>query len=213
MENGFWEDRWQAGRTGFHRSDVHPTLIEFHNAMPTGPVFVPLAGKTVDMHWLASQGHAVIGVELVDLAVRAFFDEQALAYDVETAGPLQRYTARDKNITVYQGNVFDLTVEHLATVRWVHDRAALVALPENLRTRYGAHLTGVLPVQAELLITTFEYDQALMAGPPFSVPRAEVEKVYPSFTFEHLRSRNLGALARIEGDGIQEHVYRGRRAE
>ena len=47
-------------------------------------VFVPLSGKSLDMVWLAEQGHRVLGVELSELAVRQFFDERGLVPAVHT---------------------------------------------------------------------------------------------------------------------------------
>lgn len=41
-------------------------------------VFVPLCGKSLDMIWLAQQGHEVIGVELSPVAVEDFFRENGL---------------------------------------------------------------------------------------------------------------------------------------
>ena len=43
-----------------------------------GTVLVPLCGKSLDMIWLAQQGHRVIGVELSDVAVESFFSENGL---------------------------------------------------------------------------------------------------------------------------------------
>ena len=38
---------------------------------------MPLCGKSLDMVWLAAQGHEVLGVELAPLAVEQFFAENA----------------------------------------------------------------------------------------------------------------------------------------
>ena len=39
---------------------------------------MPLCGKSLDMVWLAAQGHEVLGVELAPLAVEQFFAENEL---------------------------------------------------------------------------------------------------------------------------------------
>jgi Thiopurine S-methyltransferase (TPMT). len=81
MDPVFWLQRWNEGRIGFHRGEVMPLLEKHWPALGVpagGRVFVPLAGKTLDMHWLAAQGHAVLGAELSPLAVRAFFAEAGL---------------------------------------------------------------------------------------------------------------------------------------
>ncbi|NOS97350.1 MAG: thiopurine S-methyltransferase, partial [Methylotenera sp.] len=59
----------------------------------------------------------------------------------------------------------------------VYDRAALVALPDDMRKAYTAHLLALTQTAPQLLIC-FEYDQALHAGPPFSICAAEVKQHY-----------------------------------
>src|SRR5690606_40973507 len=58
----YWLHRWDEGRTGFHRDDVMPLLQRHWPALELpadAAVLVPLAGKTLDMHWLAARGHPV----------------------------------------------------------------------------------------------------------------------------------------------------------
>ena len=82
MQPDFWLERWREGRIGFHREEVMPLLVQHWPALavPAGRrVFVPLAGKTLDMIWLAAQGHPVLGAELSPLAVQQFFEENGPA--------------------------------------------------------------------------------------------------------------------------------------
>ena len=72
MQHDFWHQRWQEGRIGFHRGEVMPLLEKHWPALQlpaADTVLVPLAGKSLDMVWLATQGHRVLGVELSPLAV------------------------------------------------------------------------------------------------------------------------------------------------
>ncbi|MEL6547877.1 MAG: thiopurine S-methyltransferase, partial [Myxococcota bacterium] len=158
-----WHERWREGRIGFHRPEVHPTLTDIARSRRVfpGKVFVPLAGKTVDLMWLAQAGAEVVAVELVNEAVRAFFEEQNVEFTQSQDGPLTVYQARTVALTFYQGDVFDLEARHLKDVTWTHDRASLVALSESLRTRYGAHLSHVLPEDVELLVVLKGCDQKL----------------------------------------------------
>ncbi len=78
MNAEFWHSRWQEKRIGFNQSAVNPLLINYFKQLnlPAGSlVFVPLCGKSIDMAWLAAQGYDVVGVELVETAVQAFFTE------------------------------------------------------------------------------------------------------------------------------------------
>ena len=48
MDSKFWQQRWQDGRIGFHKSNVNPQLTEYFSELSvqiSGKVFVPLFGK------------------------------------------------------------------------------------------------------------------------------------------------------------------------
>ena len=52
-----------------------------------------------------------------------------------------------------------------------------MALPEEMRGDYAAHVAEIAGGAPQLLIT-FDYDQSLIAGPPFAVGEAEVRRLY-----------------------------------
>lgn len=179
MDASFWLDCWREGRTGFHRAEVMP-LLERHwqaLAVPRGTrVLVPLAGKTLDMAWLASQGLRVLGVELSPLAVQAFFAEHDLQPQRHTSACGEHYVAGD--IEIIQGNVFDLDEATLADCMAVYDRAALIALPPDLRRRYADEVYGRLPAGCRGLAIDLEYPQQEKSGPPFSVDAREIQALF-----------------------------------
>jgi thiopurine S-methyltransferase len=179
MDASFWLERWREGRTGFHRSDVMPLLRKHWPALevPHGSrVLVPLAGKTLDMAWLAAQGLRVLGVELSPLAVRAFFAEHRLQPHRHVSPCGEHYVAGE--IEIIQGNVFDLDDATLAGCRAVYDRAALIALPAPMRRQYARSIYGRLPEGCRGLVITLDYPPDEMHGPPFAVPPAEVRELY-----------------------------------
>jgi thiopurine S-methyltransferase len=65
----------------------------------------------------------------------------------------------------------------IGVVEGIYDRAALVALPSNLRDRYASHVNEITNGAPQLLIC-FEYDQTVMQGPPFSIDKQELTRVY-----------------------------------
>jgi thiopurine S-methyltransferase len=139
-------------------------------------VLVPLCGKSLDMVWLAGEGHRVIGVEISPIAVEAFFRENALCPE-RTERPGFGVWRQDA-IELWQGDFFDLAPEDLAQVDAIYDRASLIAMPTDMREPYAAHLMRVVPSDTPILLVTLEYDQSEMAGPPFSVSESEVEALY-----------------------------------
>jgi thiopurine S-methyltransferase len=178
VDRDFWLARWQNNQIGFHEGTPNPLLVAHFAALGIpagGRIFVPLCGKSHDMHWLRAQGYSVVGAELSRLAVEQFFAELELAPVVAPAGGLERFEA--EGVTLFAGDIFDLDQDTLGVVDAVYDRAALVALPAPLHERYAAHLAALTSAAPQLLVT-FEYDQTQQAGPPFSVPEAEVRAHY-----------------------------------
>ncbi|MCS0504404.1 thiopurine S-methyltransferase [Ancylobacter mangrovi] len=178
MDEEFWHRKWRSDEIGFHQGETNALLLRHFSALGLAPgarVFVPLCGKSRDVHWLLGQGYAVVGAELSRLAVEQLFAELGLDPEVTDQGPLERFEAG--RLTVFVGDFLDLDRETLGEVAGVYDRAALVALPEPMRGRYAAHLAAVTRHAPQLLIT-FEYDPSLAIGPPFSVTEHEVRRHY-----------------------------------
>lgn len=168
-----WVQRWHDGNIGFHKTEVHDALLH-HWRLRSGTVLVPLCGKSLDLRWLAELGCTVVGVELAERAIRDFFAEQQLTF-AERAGDLVAFVCNELPITLYLGDYFRLQIPRCDAL---YDRAALVALPPDLRARYAAHTNTLLKDNAERVIVTLEYDQQAVNGPPFSVPRDEVRSLY-----------------------------------
>ncbi len=192
MEASFWHNRWQTNQTGWHEPAANPQLLKhFPTLAPAngGRVFVPLCGKSLDVGWLLSRGCSVAGVELNELAVTQLFAGLSMEPTISDSGTVKRY--RGKQIDIFVGNIFDLSRERLGPIDAVYDRAALVALPAEMRADYTAHLTAITDKAPQLLIC-YEYDQAAMDGPPFSVSGAEIHRHYAaSHRLTLLESRDI----------------------
>ena len=192
MEKSFWLERWELEETGFHQRAVNEDLRAFWSEVdPLGgePVFVPLCGKSGDMLWLANQGHPVIGVELSRMAVESFFVENGISFEWKRHRTFD--AAVGGGLRILCGDVFDLTGEDLGPVRLAYDRAALVAFPPAMRERYVAHLKNVLQPAARILLVSIEYPENEMDGPPFSVTRAEIGRLYGGAEIHPLSRRNI----------------------
>ena len=178
MDANFWHTRWAENRLGFHESEGNALFRAQFGALGVPPgscVCVPLAGKSQDIGWLLGQGYQVSAAELSAQAVEQWFAGQGITPEITQAGALTRYDA--PGLVFWAGDVFDLTPQLLGPVDAVYDRAALVALPESMRPAYAAHIHRLTHGALQLLLC-FEYDQSAMPGPPFSVDRAEIMRVY-----------------------------------
>ena len=188
----FWQEKWERGETGFHEARANPFLTRHFGALdlPVGArIFVPLCGMSQDMVWLAGQGYRVIGCELSEIAVEQFFSDLGVTPDVVQVGTLRRFSAGA--ISIFAGNIFDLTPDALDPVEAIYDRAALIALPEDLRRAYVAHLLALTGSVPELLVT-LAYDQSCLKGPPFSVDEGFVREAYgEAYEIRRLESREV----------------------
>lgn len=218
MQHDFWHERWRTGQTGFHRATAHTFLERWWPALEVSTdarVYVPLCGKSLDMTWLAGRGHAVAGSELSPIAIGEFFASQGLAprigarasYTVHTAGPYE----------ILQGDALALTTAELGPVQAAYDRAALFALPPPMRVVYARSFAALLPAGARVLLIALEYPQHLADGPPFSVQRDEIDRLYgDTFAVQELQRVELvdenPRLAEAGVRRLQEVAYRLERA-
>ena len=217
MESKFWQQRWQEGRISFHKSDVNPELIKYFSniALPVGSqVLVPLCGKSIDMVWLACAGYDVVGIELVESAVQAFFAEQNITPTIteltSTAdkSTLKRYQGQlaGQTITLWAADIFALSTIDIGDIDAVYDRAALIALPANMRADYSRHIVKLSNNAPQLLIT-LNYDQSKKDGPPFSITQQQLHQYYSAdYKIVELASKSstLNAASEIL---VNEHVW------
>ena len=217
MDSEFWQQRWQEGRIGFHKSDVNPELIKYFSnlALPIGSrVLVPLCGKSIDMVWLACAGYDVVSIELVESAVQAFFAEQNITPTITELtsaadkSTLKRYQGQlaGQTITLWAADVFALSITAISDIDAVYDRAALIALPANMRADYSRHIVKLSDNAPQLLIT-LNYDQSKKDGPPFSITQQQLHQYYSAdYKIVELASNSstLNAASEIL---VTEHVW------
>lgn len=181
-DHALWRRGWRENQTPFHLPHVHPLLVRFWSrlGLEAGErVFVPLCGKSLDLLWLREGGHDVVGVELSPVAVKAFYKSARLQPTREDHGELTRWS-RD-GVTIYCGDFFRLVQQDLAGVRAVYDRAALTALPEELREHYVAHLHAILPAEASIFLITVEDLDDIEEAADNMASSAEIVSLYAEY--------------------------------
>lgn len=221
MKADFWHTRWQDNRIGFHQTRVNSRLEQFWPSLgldTTTPVFVPLCGKSLDMLMLHRLGHPVVGVELSAIAVKAFFDENQMPYEVRQNGNLQEFTGTGEatGLRLFAGDMFALETAQLGPIGGFYDRAALIAMPPEMRGQYADKLATLVPESALGLLISLEYDPTKMNGPPFCVPESEVNTLFSgNFSIEQIDyssgPERLGSLKERGLDTMEERVYRLRK--
>ena len=214
MNAEFWHSRWQEKRIGFNQSTVNPLLMRYFKQLnlPAGSrVFVPLCGKSIDMAWLAAQGYDVVGVEFVETAVQEFFTEQNISPTVHQHADnsaIKYYQGQlsGQTITLWVADIFALSSEDIGSVNAVYDKAALIALPADMRVQYSAQMYQ-LSANAPQFIITLTYDQSKKAGPPFSISSEQIQQYYgDNYHISELTSEptSIGSAPELM---VTEHVW------
>lgn len=206
MDATFWKHRWAEGSIAFHEGRPN-TYLARHASRLAGAtrVLVPLCGKSEDLAHLASLGHQVVGIELVEDAVQAFFAEHGATPQSRVRGEVTEYTAG--TITIFAGDVFAVTAELLGPVDALYDRAALIALPPAMRGRYVAHLRRLLSPGARGLVVTLEYPPGAMEGPPFTVLESELRACYQGASVDLVDEAPAGGPRLSQVDGARERCF------
>lgn len=179
MELSYWTSRWRKNKIGFHMDRVYPPLKSYwpRLSLPDQPVvLVPLSGKSLDLQWLWEQGCHVIGVEISDVAVQTFLDTHSFEYREDRRGDFKRY--RTERLDLWQGDFMKMQNSYIREPDLVYDKAALVALPEDKRRLYVQTIRQLVGPGSQMLISSFNYPQDEMNGPPFSVPMSEIKRHY-----------------------------------
>lgn len=181
MEASFWHNKWAIKEIGFHEEEPNSFLTQHFDQLDLTAgqrVFVPLCGKTLDIGWLLNKGLKVVGVELSEVAITELFEQLNITPKITAVDNLIHYSGT--NIDIYVGDLFSLMVEKIGKVDAVYDRAAMVALPPEIRIQYAKHIKALTYPVPQLLVS-FEYAQEQMSGPPFAVHRDELNSHYSSF--------------------------------
>lgn len=194
MDHDFWLKAWTEGRTAFHQESASPFLVKYThhlNIKDHQHVLLPLCGKTLDLLYFEELGLKVTGIELSPLAVEQFKSEHPREYTVRDHSP---FTVHQHNeLSIWRGDFFDFTPEKTSPIDFIFDRAAMVALPFELRKEYAQHLNHFVEKGAKLMLVTIEYPQDKIQGPPFSVSTNEVKALYQNRKIEILERKSMEA--------------------
>lgn len=186
MEQQFWIDKWSSNEMGFQQPDVNELLPTFwhHLHLSQGAsIFVPLCGKSLDMVWLVQEGFRVVGSELSERAAEQFFKERQLVPLIAKLKDEQDrewilYQTDDSRLVIIVGDYFLLSqqfVEKVAgqAVNGAYDRAAMVAMPDSMRSNYTHQLKRLVP-SAKVFLVALEFEHQ-GGKPPFPIFEAELE--------------------------------------
>lgn len=194
-----WQDAWEAGRTGFHKEEVHQLLTKYFDQLfPTGNgrLFVPLCGKSVDMKWLSGKGVSVVGLDAVRMSLEQFFSEQGLKYTASKVsalgGEAEVFKTEDGKISLYCADLFKFSKDIEGTFDAVWDRGSLVAINREDVPMYVSIIKSLLKPGGICLHESFEYDPSEMKGPPHTMTESRLRELFePECSVQRLEEKQL----------------------
>jgi thiopurine S-methyltransferase len=116
VDANFWHRR-ERNEPAFHQREANPLLVKYFDTLSLskrGRVFLPLCGKTLDIHWLLSNGYRVAGSELSIVAVKQLFSELAIEPKIIAIDDIHHHSA--DNIDIFVGT--SLICRAVCSVGW-----------------------------------------------------------------------------------------------
>uniref|UniRef100_UPI00398EC681 probable thiopurine S-methyltransferase isoform X2 n=1 Tax=Pristiophorus japonicus TaxID=55135 RepID=UPI00398EC681 len=166
-----WMTRWEKKHIGFHKHEIHKLLQKHLDTILNGRkqicIFIPLCGKSLDMKWLADQGHTVVGVEVSKIAVKELFAEQNLSYTQEPVPGIpgaEVFKSSDGQLSLFNCDMFEFSSLIAGKFDGIWDRGSLVAINPSDRQRYAKLMTKLMANGCQYLLDTVAYDQNKCAG-------------------------------------------------
>ena len=131
----------------------------------------------------------MVGLEMVEEAIQAFFEENKLDVVRETIHEQIHHTSEP--FRIIEGDIFNLTAGLTQADAW-YDRAAMIAIPPTMRETYVKQIRQLTKPNAVGLLITFAYPKEEMEGPPFSLSDNEVKELFSNgFEVELLEQIDL----------------------
>ena len=172
-----WKRRWRENQIGWHEDQGNLALKKYwHPQNKKCSVLVPLCGKSKDLLWLANQGHDVIGVEVSEIAIDTFFNENKLNYTKNMSNDFISYKAKEIPITIHCGDYFEFNMSGIGAL---YDRGSLVAVEPSIRLKYIKHTKSLLHKAAYRFIISLDYKEGYVQGPPYSIKISEILSFWP----------------------------------
>lgn len=191
MDFEFWNNCWVKPTQPFHLTKPHHFLTKYFNQYFADEerVLLPLCGKTQDLNFLARNGIKAVGVEFNPHAVESFFEDSQLTPKITSFDSKTRY--QTTNIEIWLSDFFKIKQDDIGHFQSIFDRAALVALPIEMRRDYAKHLLSFLAPHGRLLLVTMDYDVEQMSGPPFYIDKTEIEELFPRTHIKQLARTSI----------------------
>ena len=207
-----WLALWEQGDICWQRTEPDKRLKKYIHLLtkgqPSVSIFVPLCGKSLDLVWLATQGHSVMGVELSPIAARQLFEENSLPYSATEGEQFTVFKAESIKLTIFVGSMFNLTPDLTGLCDAVWDCRSLVAVGVADRVNYIRIIRSILKPDGVVLLLSLEFNPIELIGPPYALSSDTVQALYgEGYSVKTLDSddgNNVPALKNLKLSWINE---------
>uniref|UniRef100_A0A4W5NJF3 Thiopurine S-methyltransferase n=1 Tax=Hucho hucho TaxID=62062 RepID=A0A4W5NJF3_9TELE len=121
--------------------------------------------------WESYMGHSVVGVDIAEMGIRQFFEDQKLIYSEEVVPAIpgaKVYRDSDGKIYLYQCDLY----------KFSSHRGSLVAINPRDREKYAALIMSSMDKACRYLLDTFLYNSELFKGKIFPEKAAQMIFVF-----------------------------------
>lgn len=184
MEKEFWMQAWEDRRIGFHQSQYNPVMTEHYKDLELKDknVLIPLAGKSKDILYFIERGANVTAIELSEMAVKEFFEENGIVPQLSKTATHTIYESQGLKFVC--GDFFSYSPDQGKHFDYYYDRACIVALPMEMRQSYYKKIESLIAIHTDIFIITFAHNGPKDFGPPFYVPEEEILTAYKNIGFD-----------------------------
>jgi thiopurine S-methyltransferase len=211
----FWINYWETDNVTWQAPIVSPWLEKhldkFLGKKKKRKIFVPLCGKSLDMKLLLDLGHRVVGADCSGIACIDFFTENKIPgyfseeLTNEKGVKIIRHRSSCLPITLYEGNIFDLTPDVVGPIDRILDRAALVALPPSIiEDQYLPLLTRLLKPGGKVLFASVS-ELPFPKAPPHAYKSTQIEGILKRF-FSKINLLEVHRY-RVNAGYVSEPIY------
>ena len=150
------------------------------------------------MKWLAEKGHAVVGIDIVELAARQFFTESNIPFKkckkytlmisesiidllIDTTDDFSVYESTDDimKIKFIVGDLFKCSVASIGSFDAIWDCNSIVAINTEDTKRYAKLLDSLLKSSGRILLSTYEFeDPSRRDQSPHNLPPDAVKDLF-----------------------------------
>ena len=182
----FWDTMYAEQKDLWTIKVADEELLKFHDILTNGKsdldILIPMCGRSQILLTLAEKGHRVVGIEWSEVAVKKFFIENDLPFSTQSyhlGGELiPVYTANDKAITIYCGDLFRFKDDNLGGFDCVVDHGSIGCFTKVTRETYAGLMNSFVKANGRILLSIFDCEHSEHPAVPFAVTQGEIVKLY-----------------------------------